>query len=400
MPWGVVIAFAALMAITTGCRQSLGLFVRPLAATGVGIAAVSFALAAGQFFWGACQPAFGILADRIGSYRVIVLGGVLMAAGFALVPWLTSVSGLFLTLGVLSAIGGGAGSFAIVIGAVARRVPGAHQTMASAYVNAGASLGQFIIAPAAQLVMGIAGWPAAMWMLAAAATSTIAIARPAARPAITETAAAPLARVPIRDLMRPAFRDRSYRCLHIGFFACGFHVAFLVTHLPGEIVVCGLPASAAGVAIGLIGLANVVGTLGFGWLALRLRLKSLLVALYFARVLAIGCYLLAPKTLFTLYVFSGALGLAWLPTVPLTAGLVAKLFGPRHLATLFGLTVMSHQVGGFFGAWLGGVAVARTGNYHWMWLLDMILATMAALVHLPVRELPLAPRAAVSTPAI
>ena len=121
-------------------------------------------------------------------------------------------------------------------------------------------------------------------------------------------------------------------------------------------------------------------------------------ALYFVRVLSIGCYLLAPKTLFTLYVFSGVLGLAWLPTVPLTAGLVAKLFGPRHLATLFGLTVMSHQVGGFFGAWLGGISVARTGNYHWIWLLDMLLATMAALVHLPVRELPLAPRTALATP--
>jgi MFS family permease len=389
MPWDVVVAFAALMAITTGCRQSLGLFVRPLAATGAGIAAVSLALAVGQFCWGACQPGFGILADRIGSYRVIVLGAVLMATGLALVPWMTSLPGLFLTLGVMSAVGGGAGSFAIVAGAIGRRVPAAHQTMASAYVNAGASLGQFIFAPLTQAVIAVASWPAAIWTLALAALTTIVIARPAALPSAGEAGAEPAPHIPLLELMRTALRERSYWCLHLGFFTCGFHIAFLVTHLPGEVALCGLSTSAAGFAIGLIGLANVVGTLAFGWLAMRYRLKSLLIALYLTRVLAIGAYLLAPKTLVTLYVFSAVLGVTWLPTVPLTAGLVGKLFGARHLATLFGLAVMSHQIGGFFGAWLGGLAVSMTGSYHPIWLLDMGLAAIAALAHLPVRELPL-----------
>jgi MFS family permease len=400
MPWAVVIASAALMAITTGARQSLGLFVRPLAATGLGIATVSLVLAVGQFWWGASQPVFGILADRIGSYRVIVLGALLLAGGLAAAPLVTTAGGLFATLGILSAIGGGAASYAIIIGAVARRVPVLHQALASSLVNAGASLGQFVFAPLTQAVIALAGWPVAMWTLAGAALVTIAVARPAVGAEAPHLAAdAAELRSPLLDLIRPAFGNRSYWYLHLGFFTCGFHIAFLVTHLPGEVALCGLAPAAAGFAIGVIGLANIVGTVAIGWSASRYRMKMLLVGVYSARVAAIAIYLLAPKTLVTLYTFSAVLGLTWLATVPLTAGLVGKLFGARHLATLFGLTLLSHQTGGFFGAWLGGLALSLTGSYQWVWCLDMGLAAVAALAHLPIREPPLAPRPAAAAVA-
>jgi predicted MFS family arabinose efflux permease len=386
MPWGTVLGFAALVGITTGCRQSLGLFVRPLAATGIGIADVSLVLAVGQFCWGASQPVFGLLADRIGTFRVVAIGAVLLAAGLALTPWMHSTAGLFVSLGLLSAIGAGAGSFAILVGAAAQRVAAPLRAMASSYVSTGASLGQFVFAPLTQAIMAFAGWEAAIEVLAVAAFATLALGAAATRGVSADASAAPAPRVPILDQLRPAFAERGYWCLHVGFFTCGFHIGFLVTHLPGEVSVCGLPAASAGVALGVIGIANVGGTLAFGRLARFYRLKSLLICLYLSRVAAIGAYLLLPKTLVTLYFFSMILGSTWLATLPLTAGVVGKLFGARHLSTLFGLTVMSHQLGSFFGAWLGGLAVARSGNYLSIWELDMALAALAAFVHLPIRE--------------
>jgi predicted MFS family arabinose efflux permease len=196
--------------------------------------------------------------------------------------------------------------------------------------------------------------------------------------------------------VRLALRDRSYLCLHAGFFTCGFHIAFLVTHLPGEVGLCGLPASVSAAALALIGLFNIAGSLSAGMLASRYRMKSLLALMYASRAVIILIYLAAPKTAMTFYVFAAALGFTWLATVPPTAGLVAKLFGVRYLATLFGLTLLSHQVGGFFGAWLGGLAFVKFGNYNWMWYVDIALALAAALVNLPIREAPvLRPAAAV-----
>jgi len=386
MPWGVVLASAALLAITTGTRQSLGLFVRPLAATGIGIATVSLVLAIGQFFWGASQPVFGVLAERIGSYRVIAIGAILLAGGFALTPVLSSAGGLFVTLGVLSAVGGGAASFAILIGAVAQRVPDSRQPMAAAWVNAGASLGQLIFAPLADAVIRWSGWTVAMWTLAGASLLTLVLARPATRARADEPPATTAAGRSAVGILRPAFGSRDYWFLHLGFFTCGFHIAFLVTHLPGEVALCGLAPQAAATAIAVIGLTNVVGTVGIGWLTTRLRLRPLLVGVYAARVAAIGLYLLAPKTLLTLYAFSTVLGLSWLATAPLTAAIVGRLFGARDVPTLFGLTMFSHQIGAFFGAWLGGIAVSLTGTYTWIWVTDMALAGAAALVTLPIRE--------------
>ena len=398
MPWRVIVAAAVLIAVTTGLRQSLGLFVRPLAATGAGIAFVSLALAVGQFFWGASQPVFGILADRVGATRILVIGGLLLAAGFALTPWSPSPLGLLLTLGVLSAIGAGAGaaSFAILIGAVATHVPQQHRSFASGVVNSGASLGQFLMAPLAQFVIAGASWQWAMWLLAAFAAASTLLARSATggRAAGDSHAATPMDGLPVLDMLHTAFRDRSYCCLHVSLFACGFHIAFLSTHLPNEVSICGLPASAAANALALIGLLNVAGSLTFGWLGGRRPFKSLLAALYGARVVAIAAYLIAPKTLSTLYLFSAVIGFSWLATIPSTAGLIGKLFGARHLSTLLGMTMLTHQIGAFFGAWLGGIAVGVTGNYTTIWLSDMALAVIAAAANLPIRE----PRQVVAAP--
>ena len=178
----------------------------------------------------------------------------------------------------------------------------------------------------------------------------------------------------MREQLAIAARDKSYWCLHAGFFTCGFHIAFLVTHLPGEVKLCSLPATVAATSISIIGLANVAGSLWAGWAGGVFRMKYLLFAIYFSRAVAIAIYLAAPKTPLTFYLFAAALGFTWLATVPPTAGLIGKLFGVRYLATLFGLATFTHQIGAFFGAWLGGIALVRFGDYSWMWYADIALA--------------------------
>ncbi|PWT75985.1 MAG: MFS transporter [Proteobacteria bacterium] len=385
------------MTITMGARQSFGLFVSPInTSTGLGIVAISFAMAVGQFVWGASQPIFGAIADRHGSARVIVAGGVMLAAGMALTPFATSQWMLLATIGFLSAAGAGAGSFSILIGATARRLPPERRGFAAGFVNAGGSFGQFLFAPINQALIGAFGWVSAMMTMAAATLLTLPLSRVLRhKPAPTRPAGAPVTSgISLREQLRIAARDKSYWCLHAGFFTCGFHVAFLITHLPGEVQLCGLPAGVAATSIAIIGLANIAGSLTAGSLGSVYRMKWLLFWTYFTRAAAIAIYLTAPKTPLTFYVFAAVLGFTWLSTVPPTAGLVAKLFGVRYLATLFGLTLLSHQIGGFFGAWLGGIAVASTGNYSWMWYADIALALGAAFINLPIEEAPLASRAA------
>ncbi len=385
----LVISSAAILAVTIGIRQSLGLFVSPLnTSTGLGIVTVSFALAVGQFAWGAAQPVFGVLADRIGSFKVIALGALLLALGLALTPFMHSGLGLIVFLGVLAAAGAGAGSFSILIGATAQRLPADKRAFASGFINAGGSFGQFIFAPLSQALISTIGWIEALWTLAASALLTIPLALPfrESKSGAAARVASQAAGMGIREQARIAFQDRSYWLLHAGFFTCGFHIAFLVTHLPGEVDLCGLPASVSAASLAIIGLANIVGSIGAGWLGQTQRMKMILVWMYASRALAVALYLMAPKTPLTFYVFAFVLGLTWLATVPPTAGLVGKLFGTRHLATLFGLTLFTHQIGGFFGAWLGGIAIASTGNYNWMWYADIALAGMAAVLNLPIRE--------------
>ena len=387
--WTLVISSAAILAVTMGIRQSTGLFVSPLnSATGLGIVTISFALAVGQFVWGAAQPLFGMLADRVGSFRVIVFGAILLATGMAITPWMDSGVGLMFAMGILTAAGAGAGSFSILIGAAAQRLPADKRSFASGFINAGGSFGQFLFAPIAQALISAFGWVVAMLALAATTLTTILLALPLrqSKAAAAASSAPPPGGMTLGQQTRIAFRDPSYWCLHAGFFTCGFHIAFLVTHLPGEVALCGLPASVSATALAIIGLANIVGSIGAGWLGQTKRMKMILVWMYASRAVAIAIYLLAPKTDLTFYAFAAVLGVTWLSTVPPTAGLVGKLFGPRYLATLFGLTLFSHQIGGFFGAWLGGIAIDSTGSYNWMWYADIVLASLAALVNLPIRE--------------
>ncbi|HEV3020294.1 MAG TPA: MFS transporter [Burkholderiaceae bacterium] len=400
--WPLMLTAAAILMVTFGVRQSIGLYVSPLnTATGLGIANISLALAIGQFVWGASQPLFGMLADRQGPAPVIVAGGLLLAAGTAAAPFVSSEGGLIVTLGLLMSAGAGAGSFSILIGASARHLAPERRPFAAGLINAGGSFGQFVFAPLNQLLIGLFGWVNAMLAMAAIALSTLPLARlltprhdsqeSGHADAVALTSQALAKEVDhsshgLRAQVAAALRDRSYWLLHAGFFTCGFHIAFLVTHLPTEVNLCGLTSSVAAVSLAIIGLANIAGSLSVGALGSRVRMKWLLFWVYFGRAASIGLYLLAPKTALTFYVFAAALGVSWLSTVPPTAGLVGKLFGTRYLATLFGLTLLSHQVGGFFGAWLGGIALARFGNYSWMWYADIVLALAAALVNLPIRE--------------
>jgi predicted MFS family arabinose efflux permease len=390
--WLFMVIAASILMITMGARQSMGLFVSPLnSATGLGIASISLAMAIGQFVWGASQPVFGAIADRWGPGRVIVGGAVLLALGSVLTTFVHDQWMLVLTVGVLSAAGAGAGSFSILIGATAKHLPPERRAFASGFINAGGSFGQFVFAPLNRVMIDTFSWMHAMWMMAAAALLTAPLAywlRGEKKPAAAAGAPAPAADIGLRAQLRIAVRDRSYWCLHAGFFTCGFHIAFLVTHLPGEVDLCGLSASVASTSLAIIGLANIAGSLTAGYLGNRYRMKWLLFWMYFTRAVAVLVYMAAPKDAWTFYIFAAVLGATWLATVPPTAGITAKLFGTRYLATLFGFTLLSHQVGGFFGAWLGGIAVTQTGSYVWMWWADAALALAAALVNLPIREAP------------
>jgi MFS family permease len=384
--WVITLAAAAILMVTMGARQSLGLFISPLkSSTGLGITTISLAFAIAQLMWGVIQPISGAVADRYGPAKVLIAGLVVLAIGMALTPSMTSGFGLMVSLGVLSAIGSGAGSFSVLIGAVSRHVTTDKRGKAAGIINAGGSLGQFIFAPVAQTLIQMLGWMSAMWSLAVITVGALPLVR-AVSPAGPVRGSAGATGSGPWQAVQDAIGDRSYLLLHAGFFTCGFHIAFLVTHLPGEVNLCGLPPAVASWSLALIGLANVVGSLIAGACTQRFRSKYILAAMYGSRSLLIGWYLVAPKTRWTFYSFAVGLGLTWLATVPPTATIVGKLFGIRYLSTLFGLTLLSHQIGGFLGAYLGGLALVQFGDYQWMWYADMALAAAAALINLPIRE--------------
>lgn len=396
--WLVVLAAGGAFALTMGSRQSMGLFVSPLnTATGLGVSAISLAFAFGQLWWGLTQPFAGMLADRVGAGRVLVAGIVLVAIGTFLTPYMTTTAGLILAIGVLSAGGAGMAGPAVLMAAANRLVDPARRGLAAGIVNAGGSFGQFVTAPlAAALIVGM-GWASALQVLAV----LVLLALPAAwvlrgNSLAVASAAVPAGQQPLgtRAAIGQALADRSYLLLSAGFFVCGFHVAFLATHLPGVVAACGLPTQWSGWAIAVLGLFNIIGSVAMGWAVGRWRMKSLLSLVYAARAVGVLLFLVAPKTGPVVLVFAAFMGLTFLSTVPPTAGLVARLFGPAHMATLFGLVMLSHQVGGFLGAWLGGRVFEATGAFDWVWYVDVVLAVAAALIHLPIREPVLRPAAA------
>jgi predicted MFS family arabinose efflux permease len=342
-------------------------------------------MAVAQFTWGAIQPIAGAIADRYGPRSVLIGGLLLLSLGTALTPLMSSGFGLIFSIGLLSAIGAGSTSFSVLLGAVAHRLPAEARGTASGIINAGSSFGQFVFAPVAQKLIQAFGWMGAMWTLAVITLAAIPLTGMVTRSGAVAHKAAP-SEGGLWNAVRGAMGDRSYLLLHAGFFTCGFHIAFLVTHLPGEVDLCGLSPTVASWSLALIGLANIAGSLLAGASISRVRSKMTLAVMYGSRSVLIAAYLMAPKTPLTFYLFAIGLGLTWLATVPPTAAIVGKLFGIRYLATLFGLTLLSHQIGGFLGAYLGGLAFANYGDYQWMWYADMALAAFAALVNLPIRE--------------
>lgn len=386
MIWVVLLAAAGTFALTMGTRQTMGLFLSPLnTATGLGIGSISLAFAFGQLWWGLTQPFAGAMADKIGAGRVLFVGVLLVALGTFITPLMTTSAGLVLAIGVLAAGGAGMAGPAVLMAATARLIPLEKRGLATGIVNAGGSFGQFLMAPIAGALMVSQGWASAMQILGL----LVLLGLPAALVLKGNSLqSAPVGHQPVGtlDAILAALKNKSYLMLAAGFFVCGFHVAFLATHLPGVIAACGLPVQFGAWSLAMLGLFNIVGSVAMGWAVGRWRMKSLLSLLYATRALAVLLFLLAPKTGVVMLVFAAVMGLTFLSTVPPTAGLVAKFFGTANMATLFGVVMLTHQIGGFLGAWLGGRVFEATGNYDWVWYIDIMLAIGAALIHLPIRE--------------
>jgi predicted MFS family arabinose efflux permease len=313
------------------------------------------------------------------------VGVLLVTIGTIITPLMTTTPGLIFAIGVLSAGGAGMAGPAVLMAATTRLIAPERRGMATGIVNAGGSFGQFIMAPIAGALSAGLGWAGAMQIMGV----LVLIALPAAyilKSPPKPTTTAPVASVSTRQAICAAVVHPGFRLLAIGFFVCGFHVALLATHLPGVIAACGLPAEYGGWSLAMLGLFNIVGSVLMGWAVGRWRMKSLLSLVYATRAAAILIFLLAPKTGFTALAFSAVMGITFLSTVPPTAGLVAKFFGVSNMATLFGVVMLTHQVGGFLGAWLGGRVFELTGSYDWIWYVDILLAVAASIIHFPIQE--------------
>ena len=329
--WLPITLASVILMITMGIRQTVGLFVHPIVMqTSMSIAEISMALAIGQLMWGAFQPLFGAWADKRGAFSVLVLGAVMIALGQLGTLWAASFLPLTLAQGLLSPAGAAAGSFSVLIGVVASRLPTDKGSMASGLINAGGSVGQFIFAPLVQLIIGLRGMASGLVFLAMAALATIfpswllcrGAKRQAAAPTVHVAADAGL-----KQQIALAFRNPSYLLLHAGFLTCGFHVAFLTTHLPTEAALCGHDATVPAISLSLIGLCNIVGSIVAGFLGKRYRMKYILAVLYTSRAVMIALFLLSSKSETAFYLFACAIGFTWLATVPPTAGIIGKLFG-------------------------------------------------------------------------
>ncbi len=384
----IIAAAGLVFALIFGVRQSVALFIGPInSATGLGIAAISLAFACAQLMWGITQPIAGAVADKYGTGRVVATGAVFVMLGTVLTPHATSTWMLVFLIGVVAAGGAGMAGLGVLMSAVARALPPEKRGLASGMVNAGGSFGQFVVAPLALLLTGAVGWVGALTALGFLSLAIIPLAW-VLRGKHPHPPLGAVAEKSMRHAVRDAWRDPSYFLLTAGFFVCGFHVAFIATHLPGVVALCGLPPTVGAWALSLIGLFNIAGSFASGWAIGRWRMKTVLSLIYAARAIAVLAFVFAPKTATTFMIFAIALGFTYLSTVPPTVGLVGKLHGMRYVATLFGLVMLSHQLGGFLGAWLGGYVFERTGSYDWLWYIDIMLAVGAALIHMPIKEAP------------
>ena len=384
----VALAAGAVFALGLGVRNAQPLFISAINShTALGYASISLAFAVGQLTWGISQPIAGAIADRHGPRAVMVGGALLVALATAATPLATTTPALILLIGILAASGAGAIGPSLLMSACNRWIPEAKRAFASGIVNAGGSFGQFTLIPFAQLMIGVAGWQPALVILGAtglvAVPLVLWLTRGSGEVAVRSEVAGATS---LRQAVSEAAGDRSYLLLNLGFFTCGFHVAFIATHLPGVVASCELPPSVSAWSLAIIGLFNIAGSLWIGRAIQEWRMKLALAGIYAARAVLILVFFYSPKVEMTFFLFAAGIGFTYLSTVPPTVGLVAKLHGPRYLATLFGIVMLSHQLGGFLGAWLGGKAFEATASYDWMWWADIVLCLMAAAVHLPIRE--------------
>ena len=405
----VVIFCGCLIAlITYGLRTSFGLFVEPLS-EGRGWSREVFALAIAiqNILWGLGQPVAGAVADRYGAARVLAVGGAVYALGVGLMATSTTPLALNLTAGVLVGLGLSGGSFTIVIAAFSRLVPADRRSWAMGMATAAGSLGQFVFAPVGQAFISSYGWATALLLLACfGATVPVLAVALKSHPAEGGYGEPTL---PAREAVREAFGHGSYLLLVAGFFVCGFHVAFITTHLPAHLSDAAAYSHAHGAHVGggpglaawalaLIGLFNVVGSYGAGVLGDKTSKRKLLAGIYLSRAAVIALFVTLPPSTPVVLAFAALMGVLWLSTVPLTSGLVAVMFGTRYLGTLFGFVFLSHQVGAFLGVWLGGVAYEQTGSYAPVWWASVLLGVLAAALHWPIVE-KAAPRYAAATRA-
>ncbi|MEW5421526.1 MFS transporter [Amorphus sp. 3PC139-8] len=392
VPLPVILISGCLVALLSfGERSAFGLFLSPMTeARGWTRETFALALAVQNLVWGAAQPVMGALADRYGTGRVLVLGGVFYAIGLYVASFAADPLMLQLGMGISVGVGLAAGSFTIVIAAFGRSVTPAKQSLAFGLATAAGSFGQFLFGPLTQALIEGVGWERTLVVLAVAITTLVPLAY-----ALRGRAAIDLGAVPqtFREALAEAFGYRSYILLVFGFFVCGFHLAFIAVHLPPYLTDLGMSPMLGGWALALIGLFNIVGSLSAGAIGARFSKSYALSALYLARAAIILAFISFPVSPASVLLFAAGMGLLWLSTVPLTSGLVAVMFGPRYMATLFGFVFFSHQIGSFLGVWLGGRIYDQTGSYDLVWWISIGLGVFAALVHLPIRDAP-APRLA------
>ena len=380
----LIVCGCIVAAVTNGIRTSFGLLTLPMTGDlGLTREAWGMAMAIQNLAWGVAQPFAGGLADRFGTGKVIVGGLLVYALGMALMVVSPSGTLLNLTAGIVVGVGIATSSFSIVMIAFGRSVPQEKRSLVFGVATAASSFGQFAFAPIGQAFITGFGWQTTL--LYAAALLALIIPLAYALRGRTQHAAGQ-ADLKFMEALSRAWGYGSYRLLVIGFFVCGFHLAFVNVHMPAYLVQCGLAPEVGSWAIAVIGLFNIVGSLLAGYLGGRLPKQYLLATIYLSRAVAIGLFVLFPVTEVSAYIFAAAMGLLWLSTVPLTAGLVALFFGARYMGMLYGLAFFSHQVGSFVGVWLGGFVYDHTGSYALVWYLGILLGVASAAVHLPIRE--------------
>ena len=387
----MLVCASAILTFSLGTRHSFGLFLQPMSmANGWGREVFGFAVAVQNLLWGLSQPATGMLADRFGAKRVLFAGGLLYAIGLVLMANSASALGLTLAIGVFVGLGMSCTSFNIVFGALGRAYPPEKRSVVLGISSAFGSFGQFALLPLALLLISAFGWYAALLVLSAG----VALAMPASLGVADRGYAGTGAGVPLGRALAEAFRHRGFWLLGVGYFACGFHVVFIGTHFPAFVIDQGLTAREGTISLALIGLFNIFGSYLAGRLGGRFSKTYLLSGVYALRGVAIALLISFPLTPLSAYLFAATMGFLWLGTVPLTNGVVAGIFGVRHFAMLSGFVFFFHQLGSFFGGWLGGYVFDRTGSYQIVWLIAIGLSLISVVVNLPIDERPAAPKPA------